>query len=67
MPTRYYATLFRETGTGRVLTLVGQGNTQNSGARSARKMLTDAVGDTARWYEVATRYVPNHTPKERTA
>jgi len=55
---RYYETLFRESGTGRSMTLVGQGNTRNSASRAARRRLRERVRDTSKWYEVKTTFVP---------
>lgn len=55
---RYYDTTFRESGTGRSMTLRGQGNTRTSAARAARRKLRDAVGDTSTWYEAKTTFVP---------
>jgi hypothetical protein len=55
---RYYETTFHESGTGQTRTLLGQGNTRVSAARAARRKLRAAVGDTSRWHEIKTTFVP---------
>ncbi len=55
---RYYETLFRESGTGKELTFHVSGNTRTSGARAARRRLREVVGDTSKWYEVTTTFLP---------
>jgi hypothetical protein len=55
---RLYETLFRESGVGTTRAIRCEGNTKNGASRRARRELRDTVGDTSRWYEVCTTFVP---------